>query len=115
MPQVTIAKAPHTLTVGATKVGVILPDQYAGLSSVLGIDKVTTGNKPDLSSSVRDLMRSGQALKIRVSYAVGTRRVTTDLLCAIDKAKTAVTELVGKTIRGSTIKTAYFPQRARFS
>jgi hypothetical protein len=114
MPETAITKAPHTITVGTTKVGLILPDQYSGLSSVLGIDKVTTGNKPELSSSPSELMRSGQAIKIRVSFAVGTKRRTSDLLCSIDKAKTAVTELVGKSFRGTVIKTAYFKRQARF-
>ncbi len=102
------------ITVGTTKVGIILPDTYRGLETILGVTKLTTANKPELSSTSSDLMRSGQALKIRVTYAVGTKRQETDLLCDIDKAKTAVTELVGKTFRGTTIKTAYFPRRARY-
>ena len=114
MPTTAIKRVPHTITVGTTKVGIILPDEYAGLGTVLGNDKLTTSNKPELSSSSSDLLKAGQALKIRVSFAIGTKRRTADLLCDIEKAKTAVTELVGKAFRGSTIKTAYFPRRARY-
>jgi hypothetical protein len=112
---VALKRVPHTITVGAAKVGVILPDEYGGLGTILGVDKLTTSNKPELSSTSNDLVRSGQALKIKVSFAIGTKRRTAYLLCDIDKVKTAVTELVGKSFRGSTIKTAYFPRRARYS
>lgn len=115
MPETVIQRVPHTITIGTTKIGIVLPDQYDQLGTILGIDKLTTGNKPELSSTTSDLMKSGQVIKIRVSFSVTNKRRTTDLVCSIDKARTAVTELVGKSFRGTTIKTAYFARRARFS
>jgi hypothetical protein len=112
---VALKRIPHTITVGTSKVGVILPDEYGGLGTVLGVDKLTTSNKPELSSTSNDLVKSGQALKIKVSYAVGTKKKVATLLCDVDKVKTALVELVGKPFRGATIKTAYFPRRARYS
>ena len=108
-------KQPHVLTVGATKVGVILSDVYAGIETIVGVDKISPTNRPDTSSSAADLLKSGQALRIRIRYVAGTKARTADVLCDVDKAKTAVSELVGKTYRGGAIRSAYFARRARYS
>jgi hypothetical protein len=115
MPTVALKRIPHVITVGTSKVGVILPDEYGAIATTVGVTKVSGNNKPELSSSTPDLLKAGQALKIRISYSIGGKRRTSDVLCDIDKAKTAVTELVGKTFREATIITAYFPRRARYS
>lgn len=107
----------HTIMAGATKVAVILPDIYQEIGSTVGIDQPTgtAGSGADTSARPADLLKSGQALKIRVRYlATGSAfGKTSDVLCDIDKAKTAVAELMGKTFKGGTIKSAYFARRAR--
>ena len=107
----------HVLTVGATKVGVIVSDVYDGngsnIGNVVGVEKITGNNRPDTSNSSSDLLRSGQALRIRISYGEGARARRADILCDIDKAKTAISELPGKTFRNGTIRTAYFARRMR--
>ncbi|HEY9711316.1 MAG TPA: hypothetical protein V6D48_24110 [Oculatellaceae cyanobacterium] len=104
---------------GTTKVAVIVSDVYnnngSSIGNTVGVEPVSDANKPDTSSTSSDLLRSGQALKIRVRYNDGAKPRTADVLCDIDKAKTAVAELVGKTFRNGTIRSAYFPRRARYS
>lgn len=111
-------RKPHTILVGATKVAVLLPDVYQSIGAIVGVDAVADGaaSGADTSASPSDLLKSGQALRIRIRYTggVGTPSKTSDVLCDIDKAKTAVTDLVGKTFKtGGLIKSAYFPRRAR--
>ena len=114
MAEVELKRVPHVITSGTTKIGVILADEYGGLGTILGIEKTTSSNKPEVSAEVGNLLRYGQALRIRVTYNVGTKVKTSQLLCATDKAKTAVVELVGKTFRTSTIKSAGFKRKVRF-
>jgi len=104
----------HVMTVGAVKIGVKLPDVYDGIASAVGI-RQDTGDPPDIVMGANDLVRNGQAIRIRISYPSGTRAKYGTVLCAIDEAKTAVGNLIGKTYRGGTIKTAGFPTRRRLS
>jgi hypothetical protein len=112
---------PHIIDVGAVKLGIVLPDQYKGIGALLGIEKdAPGGTPPDGSTSPSEAMRRGQAVRIRISYlgSVGStsRRKTATLLCAIEKAKTACTQLVGKQFLDThMILSAYFPRRARYS
>jgi hypothetical protein len=108
---------PHQVLVGATQIGVLVPDVYEGngsnIADVVGVQKVAAGSSPDASSTVANLQRKGQALKMKVRYQSGTSVKTATIICDVNKAATASVQLVGKTFRGGEIKSAYFPRRAR--
>ena len=110
---------PHFVLVGATKVGVVLPDVYEGngsnIAGIVGVQKVTDTEQPDAASSVGNLIKKAQALRIRIRYVSGTKVKTANLICDIQKATSATVALVGKTFKGGEIKSAYFPRRARVS
>lgn len=108
---------PHYVTVGTTRIGVVLPDYYEGngsnIATIVGVNKVTDATPAQASSTVGNLIKKAQALHIKVRYSAGTKIKTATLLCDISKAATATIALVGKTFRGGEIKSAYFPRRAR--
>ena len=108
---------PHYVTVGTTRIGVVLPDVYEGngsnIATIVGVNKVTDAELPQAASTVGNLIRKAQALRIKVRYVVGTKVKTASLICDVGKATSATVALVGKAFRGGEIKSAYFPRRAR--
>lgn len=110
----TAKRVPHLVGSGANAVVVSLPDVYGQIASTVGVKKLESDPPEDASGGeVSDLMRGGQALKIRISYKVGTKRKTSDILCAVDKIKTAMPALPSKNFNGGDIIRAYFPRRRR--
>lgn len=119
MPTLTLPRALHTITVNAAKVGVILPDTYEANGSQIGTDtgveKASATNKPEMVYKSSELLRAGQAIRVRVRWSDAASKIrTANILCDVEKAATVCGDLVGKGFRGGTIKTAYFPRRARF-
>lgn len=110
----TAKRVPHLVGTGANAVVVSLPDVYGSIASVVGVAKLE-GDPPNDASGgeVSDLMRGGQAIKIRISYKVGTKRKTSDVVCAVDKIKTAIQALPSKNFNGGDVIRAYFPRRRR--
>lgn len=115
---------PHVITVGATKIVIKAPDIYEDIGTIVGVNKVTAGTASgaDASSRASELLRSGQAVKVRVRYGVavvpGTPAgptKTADIICDVEKAPTVVNDLLGKSFKGATIRSAVFPRRARYS
>lgn len=106
-------KVLHYLTIDSKKYGVILPDTYANIDTVVGVSKGSATTEVDYSTSSNELLRNGNAVKIKVRYPDGAKVRTATILCDISKAKSAPAGLVGKTFRTGAIKSAYFPRRAR--
>lgn len=110
LPKIT--KSMHILSSGGVKIGVILPELYGKVGNALGIDPTPSGD-PDIVQTVRQLLRSGNAIKIRIRYPSGNKAKTADLICSIDNAKTATGKLINLTYRDGAIRSAYFPSRRR--
>ncbi|MBC1236185.1 hypothetical protein [Nostoc sp. 2RC] len=110
----TLEREAHIVGSGSDAVVISLPDVYSNIESVVGVKKLT-GDKPDgaTGSTVSLAKKSGLVVPIRISYIEGTKRRYTTIICALDKVKTAVAELPGKTYNTFKIKTAYFPRRMR--
>lgn len=104
----------HIVGSGSDAVIISLPDVYSGISSVVGVSKMT-GAKPDgaTGSTVGLAKKTGLVVPIRICYIEGTKRRYTNIICSLDKVKTALAELPGKTYNTFKIKTAYFPRRMR--
>lgn len=113
MPTVNLQRVLHTINVGASKVGVLLPNTYGGIETDTGVDKASATNKPELVFTSSNLLKAGQALRVRVRWIEGTKIRTANLICDVEKAATVCGELVGKPFRSGTIKSAFFPRRAR--
>lgn len=109
-----VKRVPHLVGTGSNSVVVSLPDVYGQIGSSVGVAKLE-GEPPEGASGgeVSDLMRGGQAIKVRISYKIGTKRKTADILCAVDKIKTGLHALPSKTFNGGDIIRAYFPRRRR--
>lgn len=109
-----IKRIPHLVGTGGNAVVVSIPDLYDSIGSVVGVAKLT-GEPPDGAGGgeVSDLMKNGQAIRIRIAYKIGTKRKTADILCAVDKIKTAIHALPSKTFNGGDVISAFFPRRRR--
>lgn len=86
------------------------------VATALGLTPIAPNTAPNGSKqTVRNLMSSGNAARIKVSYLDGTKRRTKNLLCAAEKLDTACAALYGQSIAdGQTILSAYFPARVRY-
>lgn len=106
----------HVVGSGASAIILELPDNYSGVASLVGVQKLT-GDPPDgaTGTDIADALHNGLIAKIRISYLENGKRKTGNLICSIDKLKSAIKALRGKTFGGHTIKSAYFPSRRRFS
>lgn len=110
----SLEREAHIVGSGSDAVIIALPDVYSNISGAVGVSKLT-GDKPDgaTGSTVSLAKRSGLVVPIRISYLEGTKRRYTTIICSLDKVKTAISELPGKTYNTFKIKTAYFPRRMR--
>lgn len=106
-------RLPHKITIGTTSVGVYLLDEYAGIGTIVGVTKVTDTNLPELSADVSDLVRRGAVARLKIAYESSGKRKYARILCDLDKLKTAVSALPGKSFKTGTITSAYFPQQRR--
>lgn len=87
---------------------------YTGLETQTGVDTVTDADKDEPCVSVAELLGSGAAIGVTVSYMDGTKRKSSRLLVARSKLETALEELPGKTINGGVIKSARVSRRLSF-
>jgi hypothetical protein len=110
----SLEREAHIVGSGSDAVIISLPDVYSAISSVVGVSKMT-GPKPDgaTGSTVSLAKRSGLVVPLRICYIEGTKRRYTNIICSLDKVKTAIAELPGKNYNTFKIKTAYFPRRMR--
>lgn len=108
------AKVPHKIMVGTTGVGVYLSDVYDSIGATVGVSKVSDTDLPAINASVTDLVRRGSVARIRIGYeSTAGRRKYANIVCDLEKVKTAISALAGKTYKTGTIKSAFFGQRRR--
>jgi translation initiation factor 1 (eIF-1/SUI1) len=110
-----VLRSEHTTTVGTDSVALTLPDEYEGISTIVGITKLAATGTADREGSIPELLKQGQIIRIRIGYIVGTRRKYATIICNIDKIKTALGSLKNKAFRGGTIRSAYFARRQTLS
>jgi len=110
-----LPRATYSLKVGTATVLLNLPQVYDDIGTYVGLSKVP-GTAPDDASygQVSDLLRNAQIARLRISYrnAAGKYR-TADVICDLDKYKSAIGTLPGKTYRTSKIIDAFIPRRRR--
>lgn len=116
MPRANIE--PHKITVGTQQNVVFIPDVYDGIKTIVGVAKIPDSDVGEyLRAEVNDLIKTGRAARIRVGYTAvsGTRTVLkyAQVLCDIDKVKTAMGALPKKSFKGGTIRTAGFSRKRR--
>lgn len=81
---------------------------YAPFKAELGLDHISeTGEEGYVTQTQSALIRSGRAMMITVSGRRANKKVAGKLLCPIDKAETAMTNLIGKKYNGWAIEEAY--------
>lgn len=112
-----IAKALHVVTVGAAKVGVMLPDFYDSIDTIVGVTKATGVASYDVRGSLNGLIRDGQILHLRISWlpSGATKTKTANIICDMTKAPTAAGDLIGKDFRGGKIKGAGVKRHVQFT
>lgn len=106
---------PHTITVGTQKVVVYLADVYQAIGSVIGVDKLADNAEINSDAEINDLIKRGQAIRIRVGYGAGTagsKLKYAYVACDIDNAKN-MGKLIGKPFKGSQIQTVGIRRRKR--
>lgn len=114
-----LPRASHIVRVGTKDVVVKLPDVYSAngsdIGTYVGVTKVTGSVSADTSNGrVSNLLLDAQIARIRISYrnAAGKYR-TADIICDLDKYKSAIGTLPGKNYRGSKIIDAFIGRRRR--
>lgn len=108
------ARVPHKIVVGTTSVGVYLLDEYGSINTVVGVTKVSDTDIPAVSGTVSDLVRRGSIARLRIGYELsGGKRKYANIVCDLDKVKSAVSVLPGKSFKSGVIKSAFFAQRRR--
>jgi hypothetical protein len=108
-----MARLTHFIQSGAAKVGFITEDNYSDIGSTLGIAKLASADLVDAFSTVGNLLKSGQALRLRIRYKEGTKVKSASVICDIDKAAGAVAAIRGKNYSGGVILSASIPRRRR--
>ena len=107
-----------TLT-GGNKATVRLPaflnDANTNVLSSLGIDVATAANSSNVPGpfDLSDILKSGQLVRIAITYGTTTARKKASLVCDLNNLATALSNLPGKQYKGQTILTAYMPRRVR--
>ncbi|WP_013322684.1 hypothetical protein [Gloeothece verrucosa] len=111
---------PHSFTEGNQTYLIRLPDIYDGngstIGAALGIKKLADNYEPkagDISISVCEGQKQGKLVKMRISYLQGTKKKNSIITCPVDKAATAVTQILSKNFEGNNIVGAGFPRRRR--
>lgn len=99
-------RVPHYIVSEGGNVGIILPDTYDSIGSVVGVNKVTDSTKLAVTAEVDDLKQSGVAIHLRCRVDFGGTRKTRKILCSMKEASSAVGQLIGKNYDGGTIKSA---------
>jgi hypothetical protein len=109
LPRVT-----HTLKVGTSVVAVKLPEVYDNILADVGLAKPAIVPADASHGSISALLRDAQIARIRVSYRNGAGKYrTADIVCDLEKYKTALGTLPGKTYRGFKIIDAFIARRRR--
>lgn len=103
----------HWIQVGTAKVGFLAQDNYSDIGPVVGVAKLADADRVDAVSTVGNLFKSGQAVRLKVRFRVGTQYNVGSIVCDIDKAPSAIGGLIGKTYRGGEITSASIPRRRR--
>jgi hypothetical protein len=104
---------PHIISVGGAKVGVMLPASYDSIKTIVGVEQASSSNLPDVTADIKNLLRNGQVIRLRIRYknAKG-KSATSSILCDKDKVAGAAADLINKQYNGGTILSAYSPMRA---
>jgi hypothetical protein len=83
---------------------------YDSILPTLGA-KAATGREKNLSAGTSgDMVRSGLAVRLTVSFKVGTKTKNARVLCPTNKVQAALTGLLDKTVKGGKVFSARIPR-----
>ena len=124
----SLPKIKHILTIGTEKYSLRVPDVYGNFAGSTGIVKAPNPDTTVYTGKVtKDDYSNGKLMRLKCTATSGSgstkKTKAFTVLCALDKAKSALASLESKTISvaddGTTatwdITNAYVPQRRRFS
>jgi hypothetical protein len=98
----------HIVKVGTAKIGIIEPDNYDKISSIVGVTKATDTDVLDDEGTIGALKKRGKLISLKVRTADGKYHT---VQCSVDKISTAVPTLKGKEFAGSKIKSVSVPRK----
>jgi hypothetical protein len=98
----------HILTSGTTKIGISEPDKYDAIKDIVGVRKAEAADTVDDSATISELKKRGKAVTLA---AIDSDKKAHRILCAIDKASSAISALKGKSFGGKTIKSVSMPRK----
>ena len=118
------ALVPHKLEINNKTYYAKLPDVYDNgadynIGSALGISRLGDTEEIDATADtieIGDGIKTGKLMRIRISYQDATdnnKSKSSQVVCPVDKAKTAITAVLSKTYKASNIKSAGIPRRRR--
>ena len=108
-----MARSTHFIQAGAAKIGFITEDNYTEIGPTLGVSKLAGTDTVDAVSTIGNLLKMGQALRLRIRYKEGSKVKSSLVVCDIDKAPSAIVGIRGKGYGGGIILSASIPRRRR--
>ena len=115
----------HLIDIDGVTSSIKLADVYdatgSDIGTVIGISRVNSDTVIPANTrpiSQKDALRNGLLAKLRIRYSSttnGGRARYGSIICPIDKAFTAMTQLEGKSYRGGTVTNVSVPQQARYT
>lgn len=106
---------PHTITVNGQKTVVHLADIYQNIGAVVGVNKLSDDAQIENAADITDLIKLGQAIKVRVGYgAEGARLKYSYVFCDIDNAKN-MGKMIGKGFKNAEVQTVGIRRRRKLT
>ena len=109
-----MARKTHYVLSGTAKIAFVTEDNYAIIGAATGVFLLAPNEAVDAVSTVGNLFRYGQAMRLVVRYKNNAGKVkTARIICDIDKAPTAIAALRNQSFKGGTIQSVAIPRRRR--
>lgn len=118
------ALVPHKIVINSKDYYIKLPDFYddgdnSNIGSAMSITKLTADDEigaDEDTIQVGDSIKTGKLLRLRLTYKDsenGNVSRSAQVICPVDKAKSAITAVLTKKYRGGNITAAGVPRRRR--
>lgn len=97
-----VARKNYVISAGGAQFLVKLPSTYDSINTLVGLTSAPDNSTALSVKDVKFLYANGLATKIRITRKVGTRYLSTNILCDLEKLPSALAGLEGKQFGAGT-------------